>query len=200
MEYRVDIPRVPGGWGTVYLDPPWPAARTKRYACDTGTGIRRPLRYDRMSEEALQRMPIPDILSPDAHVYCWTPNSHLAMAIHLLEYWGLTYKTNVCWSKLRPSGKQFLGLGWFVRNAHELCLLAVKSIKKRRNPGSTRSIMHEVFRGHSCKPEKMYEIIEKLSPGPYLEIFSRTSGRPGWVQLISDQKPKSTYDDGTINL
>ena len=32
---------------------------------------------------------------------------------------------------------------------------------------------------HSHKPEEVYDIIERVSPGPYLELFARRS-RPGW--------------------
>lgn len=33
--------------------------------------------------------------------------------------------------------------------------------------------------GHSRKPEASYELIEKVCPGPYLELFARQR-RPGW--------------------
>ena len=33
---------------------------------------------------------------------------------------------------------------------------------------------------HSEKPVEMYEEIEKVSPGPYLELFARNE-RPGWL-------------------
>ena len=32
---------------------------------------------------------------------------------------------------------------------------------------------------HSHKPEEQYAIIERCSPGPYLELFARRK-RPGW--------------------
>jgi len=33
--------------------------------------------------------------------------------------------------------------------------------------------------GHSHKPEEQYAVIERCSPGPYLELFARRK-RPGW--------------------
>ena len=36
-------------------------------------------------------------------------------------------------------------------------------------------------REHSRKPDEFYEIIERCSPGPYLELFARER-TPGWTQ------------------
>jgi N6-adenosine-specific RNA methylase IME4 len=35
-------------------------------------------------------------------------------------------------------------------------------------------------REHSRKPDELYPVIERCSPGPYLELFAR-HGRPGWT-------------------
>jgi len=35
-------------------------------------------------------------------------------------------------------------------------------------------------REHSRKPDELYGIIEACSSPPYLELFARGSGRPGW--------------------
>ena len=35
-------------------------------------------------------------------------------------------------------------------------------------------------REHSRKPDELYEIIEKCSPGPYLELFARGQHSPNW--------------------
>ena len=32
---------------------------------------------------------------------------------------------------------------------------------------------------HSCKPAEVYGLIERVSPGPYLELFARRR-QPGW--------------------
>jgi len=33
---------------------------------------------------------------------------------------------------------------------------------------------------HSRKPDVFHEVIEKVSPGPYVELFARRA-RPGWA-------------------
>ena len=49
-------------------------------------------------------------------------------------------------------------------------------------------------REHSRKPEEAYGRIERLLPGPYLELFARQS-RPGWDSL-GDQP--GLFDRGPV--
>ncbi len=44
---------------------------------------------------------------------------------------------------------------------------------------SQGSWFYAPVQGHSVKPEEQYAIIERCSPGPYLELFARRR-RPGW--------------------
>lgn len=47
-------------------------------------------------------------------------------------------------------------------------------------------------REHSRKPDELYELIEKCSKGPYLELFARGT-RPNWTQWeneVEDYSPK----------
>jgi hypothetical protein len=49
-------------------------------------------------------------------------------------------------------------------------------------PGRTQvNILSTRKREHSRKPDELYEIIEKCSPGPYLELFARCQRR-AWDQ------------------
>jgi N6-adenosine-specific RNA methylase IME4 len=43
------------------------------------------------------------------------------------------------------------------------------------------NLVLEKKREHSRKPEAFYDLIERCSPGPYLELFARHK-RPGWSQ------------------
>ena len=47
------------------------------------------------------------------------------------------------------------------------------------------------------KPEEFFDIVEKVSPGPYLELFARRQ-RPGW-ETWGDEAPgmpRQGADDG----
>ncbi len=60
----------------------------------------------------------------------------------------------------------------------EPCLLATRGRPKRQS-GDVRKLLIEPCREHSRKPDAAYTRIERLLPGPYLELFARRS-RPGW--------------------
>lgn len=77
-----------------------------------------------------------------------------------------------------------IGIGQYFRGSHELCLFGTRGPVHK-----PKVAMPTVFHAsrpkekgkekHSKKPERIYEIIENTSPGPYLEIFAR-SGRKNW--------------------
>ncbi|GAJ13849.1 unnamed protein product, partial [marine sediment metagenome] len=72
------------------------------------------------------------------------------------------------------------GMGNYFRGQTEHLLFGVKgSCPLLRNDIGTWFL---AGRGgdHSVKPERIYEIIETCSPGPWLEIFARRN-RPGWA-------------------
>jgi N6-adenosine-specific RNA methylase IME4 len=80
-----------------------------------------------------------------------------------------------------------IGIGQYFRGSHELCLFGVRGESMRPDK---KDMVPTVFHAprakgddgkekHSKKPDRIYEIIESTSPGPYLELFAR-SGREGW--------------------
>ena len=75
--------------------------------------------------------------------------------------------------------KPSIGLGSYFRNSTEHILFAITgSISTRAKDIPTH---FSAPRGkHSEKPEKSYQIIEKASYPPYLEIFGRKE-RKGWI-------------------
>jgi N6-adenosine-specific RNA methylase IME4 len=44
-------------------------------------------------------LPAADWAEDQAHLYLWTPNSHLALAVELMARWGFAYKTALAWVK-----------------------------------------------------------------------------------------------------
>ena len=47
------------------------------------------------------------------------------------------------------------------------------------NAPTAETLTNAPLQEHSVKPAEQYAIIERLSPGPYLELFARRR-RPGW--------------------
>ena len=53
---------------------------------------------------------------------------------------------------------------------------------------SVRSVFTGKVGRHSEKPEAFYQLVEGLSPGPYLELFGRRK-RQGWTVLGNELDP-----------
>lgn len=167
------------GFGTVLADPPW------RFLNRTGKVApehKRLSRYETLSTEEIMEMPVNIVTADRSHLYLWVPNALLQEGLQVLKAWGFQYKTNIVWHKIRKDGgPDGRGVGFYFRNTTELLLFGVKGSLRTLQPGRTQvNIVKSQKQEHSRKPDEVYGIIEKCSPGPFLEIFSRGT-RPGWT-------------------
>jgi N6-adenosine-specific RNA methylase IME4 len=119
----------------------------------------------------------------------------LSGALEVVNAWGFKFiKVGFCWVKLNPSGVgRFMGLGYWQREGMELCLLATKGNPTRLN-ADVRQVIEAPIRQHSRKPEQVLGEIERLTAGPYLELYARRV-RPGW-KCWCDEIPRSDFVDG----
>lgn len=157
-------------FGTIYADPPW---KYENQATRSATsGIYRKDEWC-MTLDELANLPIAELSAEQAHLHLWTTNVFLPDALELIKTWGFEYKGVFVWVKPQ------IGMGNYWRVAHEFLLLGIKG-GLRFYDKSQRSWL-ECKRGrHSAKPEKVRYIIEKTSPGPYLELFGRRVAK-NWV-------------------
>lgn len=170
-----------GQFATVLADPPW------RFQNRTGKMApehRRLSRYGTMSLTDIMELPVAQIVQPRAHLYLWVPNALIVEGFEVMRRWGFTYKTNIVWYKTRKDGgPDGRGVGFYFRNVTEILLFGIRGTNNRTlKPGRTQTnIIVSRKREHSRKPEQQYPIIERCSPGPYLEMFARHE-REGWTQ------------------
>jgi N6-adenosine-specific RNA methylase IME4 len=172
--------------GTILADPPWLFQnRTGKMAPEH----KRLFRYHTMTNEEIMSMPIREIVLPKSHLYLWVPNALVKTGLDVMEAWGFTYKTNLVWYKVRKDGgPDRRGVGFYFRNVTELILVGVRGSLRTLDPGrSMPNLFQSQKREHSRKPDEIYEIIEKCSPGPYLELFARHP-KPGWLQWGDELK------------
>jgi MT-A70 len=83
---------------TILADPPW------RFTNRTGKMApehRRLSRYDTMSLEEIQALPVSSLAGTTAHLYLWVPNALLPEGLAVMQAWGFQYKSNVIWHKIR---------------------------------------------------------------------------------------------------
>ena len=99
-----------------------------------------------------------------------------------MKRWGFIYKTNIVWYKTRKDGgPDGRGVGVYFRNVTELLLFGVKGALRTLKPGRKQvNLIATRKQEHSRKPREVYELIERCSPGPYLELFARER-RAGWT-------------------
>ncbi|MBF0284449.1 MAG: S-adenosylmethionine-binding protein [Magnetococcales bacterium] len=168
-------------------DPPWQFQnRTGKMAPEH----KRLNRYETMTLPEILALPVSQVAAPTAHLYLWVPNALLPEGLRVMEDWGFQYKTNIIWSKIRKDGgPDGRGVGFYFRNTTEMVLFGVRGKNARTlAPGRSQvnymrtqdNLIESRKQEHSRKPDALYEIIERCSPGPYLELFARGT-RPGWT-------------------
>ena len=97
--------------------------------------------------------------------------------------------------KLNPNGEGlfveeddvFTGMGYSTRANTEYVLLAKRGSPLRLNADVHQLVMSPVL-AHSEKPEEVARRIERLYPGPYLELFARRE-REGWTTWGNEVPP-----------
>lgn len=152
---------------TILADPPWDINQRGRNS--TRSAERH---YNLMPLEQIKSMPVTDLCEENAHLYLWIPNGLLQEGLDVIKAWDFTFRSPIYWIKPR------LGLGNYVRNASETLLFATRGkapVKFHAQPNWLFAPQQE----HSHKPEEQFAIIERLSDGPYLELFARRR-QPGW--------------------
>jgi N6-adenosine-specific RNA methylase IME4 len=154
----------------VVIDPPWPergGGKIKR-----GADRHYPL-LDTDAITGVLKSDIEPSLSPDCHLWLWVTNNHLEAGLWVIKYLGFRYVTNLAWVKDR------IGLGQYLRGQHELCLFAVRGATSLPEVHDVPSVVFCPKGEHSQKPQLAFDAIERVSPGPRLEVFARDR-RPGW--------------------
>lgn len=149
---------------TILADPPWDVQQRGERGAER--------HYDLMSLEQIAAMPVADLAEENAHLWLWVTNATLRQGYDIAEAWGFTVRSPLTWVKLR------LGLGVYLRNSTEHLLFATKGtapVQFRSQP----TWINAPVQDHSHKPEEQYALIERVSPGPYLELFARRR-QPRW--------------------
>lgn len=160
---------------SIVADPPWPL---KDKLPGPGRGAIK--HYATMSVDDICALKLPPI-GPDALLFLWRVSSMVEEAARVARAWGFRPVSEIVWEKTTAGGETRIGMGRYVRLAHETCMIATRGqgrlfIKDHGIP----SIFRAPRREHSAKPEVFYDIVEKLAEGPYLELFARRE-RSGWT-------------------
>lgn len=176
---------------TIVVDPPWPYPEgfmrlganhrkkdgTARTHAERGPSKKIDLPYPSLELNEIAALPIEELAEDDARLFLWATMRYLAVGFNLLGKWGFTYKQLLVWDKtpfFQPIG------GSIAPNAAEFVVVATRGNPKRLGKWSTSVIRARRARNvHSRKPDVFLDLVETVSPGPYLEMFARRN-RLGW--------------------
>ena len=119
-----------------------------------------------MSLEEICNETVKRLVAEIAHLHLWTTNAFLREAFDVIDAWGFRYKSCLVWVKPQ------LGMGNYWRVSHEYLLLGVRGSLPFEDR-TQRSWLLERRTIHSRKPYRIRQLIEKVSPDPYLELHGR---------------------------
>jgi N6-adenosine-specific RNA methylase IME4 len=183
---------------TIVADPPWDHSDGTGIVISVGMDHRpredagyvtAPL-YPTLTVDEIAALPVAALADRNAHLYLWTTNRYLRHVWDIAEAWGFKGVCILTWCKAR---RGFLGGGAFPSDT-EFCLFARRGSlttlgrapgrwyewpRTRGAPVKEGQRRDAVNGSHSAKPEAFLDLVEQVSPGPYLEMFSRRA-RLGW--------------------
>lgn len=159
---------------TIVADPPW----EYEGFVPSRTGDRfwhRELPYSMMPLEDIADLPVSELSEKDCRLFLWTTNRYLGAAFDIARRWGFEYQQTLVW---RKTGNPSPMGGSVAPNGAEYLLVCRRGFPARLNRLAS-SVIDAPKMTHSQKPEKFLDLIEQVSPGPYLEMFARRQ-RLGW--------------------
>lgn len=161
---------------TIVADPPW-GYRQQRILTGAKRHDTRPevsAQYGTLTAGEVAALPVTDMAEDDAHLYLWTTNPTLPESFAVMEAWGFEYRTLLTWRKTGT-----LGMGFWFRGDTEHVLFGTRGDLPIPPADRERNWFEAPKRGHSVKPDSFLDMVERVSPGPYVELFARRA-RFGW--------------------
>jgi N6-adenosine-specific RNA methylase IME4 len=165
---------------TVVADPPWSPSLGSTWVTAKTDKARPQKHYATLSLAEIEAHA--PTTPPQAHLWLWCLNQHVDWGYQIARAWGFEPVNMLTWCK--PG----LGVGRFQCNTEQVLLCRKGS--RHGNPfGETVGTWFTWPRGrHSEKPDDFYALVEKVSPGPYLEMYARRQ-RAGWAAWGNEVGP-----------
>ncbi|CAH8578230.1 unnamed protein product [Schistosoma intercalatum] len=161
-----------GKFAVIMADPPW--------------DIHMELPYGTMSDDEMRRLDIP-CLQDDGYIFLWVTGRAMELGRECLRLWGYERVDEIIWVKTNQLQRLIRTgrTGHWLNHGKEHCLVGVKGNPKGVNRGLDCDIIVSEVRETSHKPDEIYGIIERLSPGTRkLELFGRPHNlQPNWITL-----------------
>ncbi|CAH8641101.1 unnamed protein product [Dicrocoelium dendriticum] len=161
-----------GKFAVIMADPPW--------------DIHMELPYGTMSDDEMRRLDIP-CLQDDGYIFLWVTGRAMELGRECLRLWGYKRVDEIIWVKTNQLQRLIRTgrTGHWLNHGKEHCLVGVKGNPQGVNRGLDCDVIVSEVRETSHKPDEIYGIIERLSPGTRkLELFGRPHNlQPNWITL-----------------
>lgn len=176
-----------GNFEVIMADPPW--------------DIHMDLPYGTLSDEEMKNIKVQN-LQTDGVIFLWVTGRATELARECLDIWGYTRQEELVWIKTNQLQRLIRTgrTGHWLNHSKEHCLIGIKG-----NPKINRNLDCDVLvsevRETSRKPDEIYELIERMSPGGRkIELFARPHNRRyGWVSLGNQLPGAFIVEDDVIN-
>lgn len=168
---NLDLP-VLGKFSVVMADPPW--------------DIHMELPYGTMSDDEMRKLPVPT-LQDEGLIFLWVTGRAMELGRECLKLWGYERVDEIIWVKTNQLQRIIRTgrTGHWINHGKEHCLVGLKGKDMKLNRGLDCDVIVAEVRATSHKPDEIYGIIERLSPGTRkVELFGRPHNvNPNWVTL-----------------
>lgn len=189
-------------YDVICADPPWSFGdQLRRMKAPTKRSARS--QYETMSAAEIAALDVRALANPEHCVLAmWVPSTLLPDGLMVMSAWGFTFKGTFVWAKTKKNleekirkdmaqGKRIdlndmlaFGMGRLFRQTHEIGLIGTMGkVYDDLDNHSQRSVMFDINKGHSTKPELLQDRLDIMFPkARKLELFARRC-RPTWATI-----------------
>ncbi|XKL66701.1 hypothetical protein PGB90_010121 [Kerria lacca] len=161
-----------GKFAVVMADPPW--------------DIHMELPYGTLSDDEMRQLGVPN-LQDEGLLFLWVTGRAMELGRECMALWGYEYIDELVWVKTNQLQRIIRTgrTGHWLNHGKEHCLVGMKGNPKNLNRGLDCDVIVSEVRDTSHKPDEIYGIIERLSPGTRkIELFGRAHNvQPNWITL-----------------
>ncbi|KAJ1981294.1 methyltransferase [Dimargaris verticillata] len=184
---RLDF-SVLGKFSVIMADPPW--------------DIHMSLPYGTMTDDEVKSMQI-CALQDEGLLFLWVTGRAMELGRECLTAWGYERVDEIVWIKINQLQRLIRTgrTGHWLNHSKEHCLVGAKGNPQRwLNCRVDCDVIVSEVRETSRKPDEVYGLIDRLSPGTRkLELFGRSHNtRPGWVTLGNQLQGARIYEPDLV--
>lgn len=141
-----------GKFAVIMADPPW--------------DIHMELPYGTMSDDEMRQLGIPQ-LQDEGLIFLWVTGRAMELGRECLKLWGYERVDEIIWVKTNQLQRIIRTgrTGHWLNHGKEHCLVGMKGCPQNLNRGLDSDVIVAEVRATSHKPDEIYGMIERLSPG-----------------------------------